>query len=256
MEERRGNGIFLGIVSVATLVVAIIGATFAYFSASTESEEGAVGAGAYEYKLTLSVIPIYPTGATALIPLEASKVIENGPEGNNTYLEYALNVAKEKCVDDQGLQVCALYQVMIENQAANGVTLSGQLRTVTNEPGSAEGATGFTNLTYQALTGNHEDNTLELEGSPATVGLATDDVIDIADIVIPGATIDPDTGDVTANGVGTSYVLVYLNENGDQSLEMGSKFTGQLIYSSSDAGGNVLTGRFTVEGPAEEEEGA
>ena len=34
MENKNGNGIFLGVVSVATLVVAIIGATFAYFSAS------------------------------------------------------------------------------------------------------------------------------------------------------------------------------------------------------------------------------
>ena len=34
MENKNGQGIFYGVIGVATLVVAIIGATFAYFSAS------------------------------------------------------------------------------------------------------------------------------------------------------------------------------------------------------------------------------
>ena len=32
-ENRKGTGVFYAVVGVATLVVAIIGATFAYFSA-------------------------------------------------------------------------------------------------------------------------------------------------------------------------------------------------------------------------------
>ena len=252
MENRKGNGIFLGIVSVATLIVAIIGATFAYFSATTQSEEDAVNLGAYEFKLSMVVSPIYPSGASALIPLEAGKVIENAPEPNNTNLLYALNEAAKKCIDDHGLQVCALYQVEITNQAANQVTLSGQLRTVTNNPGTGEGATGFLNLTYQALEGNHLDNSLTLSGSAVPVGTEADDTIDIADIVIEGATINPENGEVTKPGKGYSYVLIYLNENGNQSSEMGSTYTGQLIYSSgADGTGNNLTGTFTVSGPEE-----
>ena len=38
MENKKGSGIFLGVVSVATLIVAIIGATFAFFSTQTGSE--------------------------------------------------------------------------------------------------------------------------------------------------------------------------------------------------------------------------
>ena len=34
MENKNGQGIFYGVIGVATLVVAIIGATFAYFSAA------------------------------------------------------------------------------------------------------------------------------------------------------------------------------------------------------------------------------
>ena len=40
MENNNGKGIFLGVVSVATLIVAIIGATFAYFSATTTVGNG------------------------------------------------------------------------------------------------------------------------------------------------------------------------------------------------------------------------
>ena len=36
-ENRKGPGIFYAVVGVATLVVAIIGATFAFFSASDTS---------------------------------------------------------------------------------------------------------------------------------------------------------------------------------------------------------------------------
>ena len=34
MENKNGQGIFYGVIGVATLVVAIIGATFAYFNAA------------------------------------------------------------------------------------------------------------------------------------------------------------------------------------------------------------------------------
>lgn len=251
MENRKGSGIFLGIVSVATLIVAIIGATFAYFSATTESNQDAVNLTAYEYKLSLSVSPIYPEGASALIPLNPTTVIENAPENNNTNLLYALNEAEKKCIDDHGLQVCALYQVIITNEAVNEVVLSGQLKTQSNNPSSQEGRTPFENLTYQALTGNHADNTLALEGDPVTLAPEVEGVINIADITVPGATTDPETGDLIP-GEGTSYVLIYLNDKEDQSNEMGASYTGQLLYSSKDGNGNTLTGTFSVSGTEEQ----
>jgi len=37
--ENNGKGIFYGVIGVATLIVAIIGATFAFFSASIDAED-------------------------------------------------------------------------------------------------------------------------------------------------------------------------------------------------------------------------
>ena len=42
-ENRKGPGVFYAVVGVATLVVAIIGATFAYFSASAQAETPVTG---------------------------------------------------------------------------------------------------------------------------------------------------------------------------------------------------------------------
>jgi len=46
MENNKGRGIFYGVIGVATLVVAIIGATFAYFSAQATTNNDAITAGA------------------------------------------------------------------------------------------------------------------------------------------------------------------------------------------------------------------
>ena len=267
MENKNGNGIFLGIVSVATLIVAIIGATFAYFSATTESNTDALNISAYEFKLSLSVSPIYPEGASALIPLNPTTkiVADNGKyikydetgklvsteleaEGMNN-LQYALNEAAKRCIDDQGLQVCALYQVTIENKAVNGLTLAGQLKTVTNNKAEGEEKTAFSNLTYQEVTGDHTTG-LTLVGDAVTIKEELEGVIDIAGVKVPGATTGED-GELIP-GKGYSYVLIYLNDNGDQSGEMGASFTGQLIYSSGSGSGNTLTGTFSVAAPVEE----
>lgn len=249
MENKKGSGIFLGIVSVATLIVAIIGATFAYFSASTESNEGAIGLQAYEYKLSLSVSPVYPEGASAIIPLNPNTVIENAPEGNNTNLLYALNVAKNRCIDDSGLQVCALYQVLITNDATNEVILSGELETTSNMASTRPGREPFANLTYQNLSGNHETNSLKLVGEPVTLASMVGESVKIGDITVSGATTDGE-GKVT-QGKGTAYILVYLNDHGDQTAEMGASFAGKLKYTSKDGVGTTLTGTFKVSAPEE-----
>lgn len=251
MENKKGNGIFLGVVSVATLIVAIVGATFAYFSAVTQSDPNAVNVTAYEYSLSLSMSQIYPENATSgIIPLLPDQVID-GAESlapNNTNLLYALNVAENKCIDDQGLQVCALYQVTIENGAVNPVTLSGQIKTTANDPGTGDNKTGFANLTYQSLTGDHEDNSLSKNPDfeePVTLAETVEETVAIAPITVPGAT---GSSDSPQPGVGTAYILIYLNDNNDQSAEMGAKFGGQVIYSSAGEGGTNLTGRFTFGG--------
>ena len=44
MNDNRKRDIFYGVVAVATLIIALVGATLAYFSISVRSSEGAVNA--------------------------------------------------------------------------------------------------------------------------------------------------------------------------------------------------------------------
>ena len=55
MENKNdnGRGIFYGVIGVATLVVAMIGATFAYFSASANTANNALSATAANITLAM-----------------------------------------------------------------------------------------------------------------------------------------------------------------------------------------------------------
>lgn len=107
MENRNGRGIFLGVVSVATLIVAIIGATFAYFSASVSTNyNNAITGGTLDnlssaFSLTVDRVPLgTAVSGDALVPTDISESVK-------TDIEAAL---KAHCVDD-GYTGCHLYKI-------------------------------------------------------------------------------------------------------------------------------------------------
>lgn len=266
MENKRGSGIFLGVVSVATLIVAIIGATFAFFSASVSSEDR-VTAQAYEFNATMSITQVYPNKSTnGMIPLDPDALVEGSADKEN--LLFALNEATDKCIDDNGYQVCALYQVTVTNGGTQPINLAGKLTTTVNNPSTSErnGAAAFANLTYQAVTGDHTNNTLALSGAPVgllsgnttTPAIETIEVgssIAVSGLNVPAGTRVPNTetpddpdDTILQPGTGSSYVLIYLNDNNDQSAEMGATWEGSLEYTSTSGDGNTLSGSFKITG--------
>jgi len=239
MENKRGSGIFLGVVSVATLVVAIIGATFAFFSTQTGSGNNAVNVGAYEFATSVkSVDRIYPTTADeakftqGIIPLNAATSV-----GDTTYLMRALS-ADKKCIDDKGYMVCVLYKVTLTNTSTIAAEMNLTVKTIKNVAGT--GGSKFTDLTFQALNGNEEAFTLN---STAVTLLAEEGQSND----VNGVTITADPAETTGVAKETvHYFVVYLNEasaESNQSSQMGAKYEGQLIYTTT-TGGNTLTGTF------------
>lgn len=239
MENKKGSGIFLGVVSVATLVVAIIGATFAYFSASASSNEGAIGATAYEFNVKVTNIKMIQPGNVdnlgGIIPMNVNTQVSG-----KGMLLYALNDAAQKCVDSNNYQVCALYEATLSNGGSKAVTLNLAVKTDTNEAGS--GGEAFSDLTFQALNGTTDAYTLN--GDAKTLMTTAGQSVDITGVTvnIPEKTTDY-----------KHYFVVYLNEprneentdEKDQSKQMGAKYTGSLVYTTSQ-GGNTLTGTFKV----------
>ena len=57
-ENRKGTGVFYAVVGVATLVVAIIGATFAYFSASATNDTDLKGTTASGASLAIAITKV------------------------------------------------------------------------------------------------------------------------------------------------------------------------------------------------------
>ncbi len=262
MEEKKknGSGIFLGVVAVATLIVAIIGATFAYFSISLTSAEDAVNVTAYEYAVTLSMSRVYPAAGSneELIPLDPDGDVDGATGTYTKNLLYALNVASDRCVDvpgnnQPGHMVCALYKLEFENTSASAITFNGVVHTVSNTASATRsGATPFVNLTLQELTG--DINSLELPQGIGPVNIVataapasssegeqpTNTDISIGTVTVPA------NSTAEGNGVYEKYLVIYLNDEGeDQSNEMGASYTGQLIYSST-GNSSRLTGTFSL----------
>ena len=237
-ENKKGSTLYVAL-GVATLVVAIIGATFAYFSASVSSNEGAIGATAYEFDVQITDIKmIQPENVNSLggiIPMNVNTQVDG-----KGMLLYALNDAAQKCVDSNNYQVCALYEATLSNGGSQDVTLNLAVKTDTNEAGS--GGEAFSDLTFQALT--ETTGTYSLNGAAKTL-MAT-----------AGQSVDIENVSVTIPAEATAYkhyFVVYLNEprniedtdEKDQSKQMGAKYTGSLVYTTSQ-GGNRLTGTFNV----------
>lgn len=213
MENRNGQGIFLGVVGVATLVVAIIGATFAFFSAQITGTNN-VEAQAYNF-------------ASSLVVTEKSDAAGEGLNGklvpmNEDDLTKATNNESTKgmCIDKKGYDACQIYELKFENSGSATVKFNGLLTINTN--------------TFEA---NHlqlveVDGTLGNFSNPNAHALAQSGTVPLGEVEVPT------TGE-------TIYLVVYLKELGQENAaDMGDTFNGTLTYTSAD--GNQLTADFTA----------
>ena len=134
MENKKGNGIFLGVIGVATLIVAIIGATFAYFSASTSSADNAIRVNST--KLSLGYSDDTSQLKTNLIP--ATDEIAKFGATDTAHIN-----SKGACIDDNGNEVCGVYDFFVGNPSGTTAQkIYANITVVTNE---------FTNLYFTIL---------------------------------------------------------------------------------------------------------
>ena len=143
MENNgKGTNIFLGVIGVATLIVAIIGATFAFFGAEITGGEGNLTTQSTTLALGYSDVT---TGLkTALIPAEYW--IANHAATDETYL-----TDHAQCVDTNGNQVCSVYDFTIGNpNTTTAQTIHASINAVTN---------GFSDLFFRIYEISNDDPT-------------------------------------------------------------------------------------------------
>lgn len=117
MNDNKSRDIFYGVVAIATLIVAIVGATLAYFSLTTGSNNGAVNAKAAKVSINYEEKNVVAQ-ADELIP-SAFSIVQYAYESNKSDIDDETISNTNLCLDDLGHQVCSIYRFSIESTDAD-----------------------------------------------------------------------------------------------------------------------------------------
>lgn len=264
-NDNKARDIFYGVIAVATLIVAIVGATLAYFSVTANSAEGAINATAATVSIEYNDGQQVTAQAKKLIPA-TPEVVKKVYEKNIKTLESSNEeVTANACIDDYGQEVCSAFRFTVRSDFAKEITAA--LKTEHN---------GFTYLAYSVydvtvgewlklndngdeivkLTTCSNKNEVEEDG--------TDDIPNCYDIdnlqvktydttravnSIFGTTIPEGTEEVrfrtkTAESVAHAYdIVLFIKENkGNQNIDQGKVFTGTIAVDVVGSEGEI-TGR-------------
>lgn len=229
MEEnnRKGPGVFYAVVGVATLVVAIIGATFAYFSASTGVNNGEIQ-GETQYidnaSLDMKVKKVVFNGAVAdyptLVPAffggtAGSLTVPTPADLTNTQLNSMLT---NKC-ENNGFTGCHVYRIDITaNQDVTHANLLLGLTVANNSNENAKAVVDKSQWGYAVFTatGDVNMNTGATDGLSSGTLIASGFGVPAAignGVVVNGNNTDiHHNGALTADTTVTYYLLVYVND--------------------------------------------
>ncbi len=140
-EERKDSGgMLFGILGVATLIITIVGATYAYFTA-TASDNTTIQGNAAVTGIDLVVTKVSNEPDSGLVPMLDTD-LQKGLTGTDGDI----------CVDSNGNAVCQLYKVTITNRGDAAVSLNGTLSLQTAAVEEGEGDSIFTNLKWAEIT--------------------------------------------------------------------------------------------------------
>lgn len=130
-NEKNSSNTFNLIIGIATLLIAILGATFAYFSATAKSAENDVTVKSayvsisYDGGTEIKASNLIPATQNVALKKYQKDVEPYNPETDGdiiTDYDVYRNEPDRKCVDALGKEVCYVYQFSIESDGAEGET--------------------------------------------------------------------------------------------------------------------------------------
>lgn len=231
-ENRKGPGIFYAVVGVATLVVAIIGATFAFFSASDTNSSAIQGNTAQAAGIKIDITDITKTGGN-MIPLNLHA---GDTEGKDTVEQFDKAMAG-KCKDMNQNNVCDVYKITVTNSSTTStIDVRGDL-TLTEGAGNMKWQ--LINVTNDALDtfAAAEITGHEVDGATVTSVSQTGQLVREG---LEGVTGTGTAARRTLAGGATAkyYVLIWLEEMGtDQAKDADKTFKGTVNFNAVDATG-------------------
>ena len=207
-ENNNGRGLFYGVIGVATLIVAIIGATFAYFSvnASITNNNGISGDTVELSDTTIAGTLTRVTPSTvSMVPLKTEE-LQKGITGEGN----------QKCIDENGAKVCDIYTLTINNTSNAPVSLAGNLNIT---------ATDMADLRWSLLESP--------DSATGATAKAVSDTVIVANELL-----------AAKNGTKTYHFVIWFNETElNQNTQAGKSYTGTVAFSA--ANGGKITAQFS-----------
>ncbi len=200
--ENNGKGIFYGVIGVATLIVAIIGATFAYFTA-TASNTSTIAGNAASVGLKLDIVHVSTAANKGLVP-QKEAALSSAMKGVNSTAG-----ADDACVDANGNTVCQVYKITVQNTGTAEAKLNGTLDLTKNS---------VTNLKWAIVS--------DFDSNPTT---STPSGSSLGESVTLGASASQEY-----------YVVIWINET-DAPQEDTGNFTGTVAFNAADGSGVTST---------------
>lgn len=203
--KENNKIIYLMIVVILTLVVAIIGTTYAYFSANATDTNNIYGSSAYDAN-TLSVeVTQVSSGNGNLIP-QLDSAIQNAVTGAT---------GKGSCIDANDNTICKVYSIKITNNANVALNVTGKLTLTAND---------MTNLKWS-------------KGTSATSGFScsSNSCYGISTTSLADASLTS-SADTTGNSK-TYYVVIWISETNSSQTDK-NNFTGVVTFDGYVTGGD------------------
>lgn len=217
MDREDKRGIFFGVVGVLTLIVAIIGASFAYFSINAKSADNDLKVKAATVQI--SYIDGENIAINEIIPSTEAIALKAFTRAQGEASEHT------QCIDNNNRVVCGVYNFGIKNNATNSISITAKVSPAT----LGEGEKGFTNLKY--IMYDVTDSSQEKEVGRGTLGYDTD--------------ISLLTSEQTVEGGNTANyrLFIWLEEAGaDNDAEQGAIFNGTVKIEVPGSGNGTITG--------------
>lgn len=207
-ENNNGRGLFYGVIGVATLIVAIIGATFAYFSVNASITNKSDIAG--------STVELSDTTITGTLTRETPSTVSMVPLKTADLQKGITGEGGQQCIDANGAKVCDIYTLTINNTSNAPVSLAGNL-TIT--------ATDMADLRWALI-----------ESTTSATGATAKEVSDT--VIVANELLAAKTGEKTY------HFVIWFNETEEnQNAQAGKSYTGTVSFTA--ANGGKITAQFS-----------
>lgn len=276
MNQESSKGIIFGILGILTLIIAIMGASLAYFTAQAPTADEQIQVQSATVTITYEQGRVLK--AEQLIP-SSYDVVKKTYKRTDTILVDGEQKSAQ-CIDAKGYQVCSIFRFGISNKGGrNKQAITGKISTITDPTLNPQDGEGnykeFQNLRFSVfkvhLDENNENYLYDEEDNIYVTEIGNDSChpylrpttsteqldpktnLPIANLFnhCTGATTDEETGEnpdnvfeIGADEVSYFEIVVWLNETGEEQDEQGLSFAGEVEIGISGASSDAITGEY------------